>query len=195
MTSLSVLENIHKKGLFGNHESKEQKDLIKISEIKNLLIVQIVQYKKSNVSLKEVTIDGLNLSNESLRVISNNSTRILWNGPNNWLLISEKKEVLQNIQNNFKESDFAVTNLSHSRAIIELEGKNSLEVLKKGCPFNFNEIEKNICINSVFNGITITIDMIEESPIKIRVLALRSFGESLYHSVTDACLEFGYKNI
>ena len=168
MTSLSVLENIHKRGLFGDHESKEQKDLIKISEIKNLLIVQIVQYKKSNVSLKEVTIDGLNLSNESLRVISNNSTRILWNGPNNWLLISEKKEVLQNIQNNFKESDFAVTNLSHSRAIIELEGKNSLEVLKKGCPFNFNEIEKNICINSVFNGITITIDMIEESPIKIR---------------------------
>ena len=195
MTSLSVLENIHKKGLFGNHESKEQKDLIKISEINNLLIVQIVQYKKSNVSLKEVTIDGLNLSNESLRVISNNSTRILWNGPNNWLLISEKKEVLKNIQNNFKESDFAVTNLSHSRAIIELEGKNSLEVLKKGCPFNFNEIEKNICINSVFNGITITIDMIEESPIKIRLLALRSFGESLYHSVTDACLEFGYKNI
>ncbi len=195
MTSLSVLENIHKRGLFGDHESKEQKDLIKISEIKNLLIVQIAQYKKSNVSLKEVTIDGLNLSNESLRVISNNSTRILWNGPNNWLLISEKKEVLQNIQNNFKESDFAVTNLSHSRAIIELEGKNSLEVLKKGCPFNFNEIEKNICINSVFNGITITIDMIEESPIKIRLLALRSFGESLYHSVTDACLEFGYKNI
>ena len=76
-----------------------------------------------------------------------------------------------------------------------MEGKNSLEVLKKGCPFNFNEIEKNICINSVFNGITITIDMIEESPIKIRLLALRSFGESLYHSVTDACLEFGYKNI
>ena len=195
MTSLSVLENIHKKGLFGNHESKEQKDLIKISEINNLLIVQIVQYKKSNVSLKEVTIDGLNLSNESLRVISNNSTRILWNGPNNWLLISEKKEVLQNIQNNFKESDFAVTNLSHSRAIIELEGKNSLEVLKKGCPFNFNEIEKNICINSVFNGITITIDMIDDSPTKIRLFALRSFGESLYHSVTDACLEFGYKNI
>ena len=85
MTSLSVLENIHKRGLFGDHESKEQKDLIKISEIKNLLIVQIAQYKKSNVSLKEVTIDGLNLSNESLRVISNNSTRILWNGPNNWL--------------------------------------------------------------------------------------------------------------
>tara|TARA_Y100000768_G_scaffold374632_1_gene344535 strand:+ start:69 stop:656 length:588 start_codon:yes stop_codon:yes gene_type:complete len=195
MTSSSVLENIHKKGLFGEHESKEQKELIKISEVRNLLIVQVAQYKKSNVSLKEITIDGLNLSSESLKVTSNNNTRILWNGPNNWLLVSEKKEILKNIQNDFKESDFAVTDLSHSRAIIELEGKNSIEVLKKGCPFNFNEIEKNISINSVFNGITITIDMIDDNPIKIRLFALRSFGESLYHSITDACLEFGYKNI
>ena len=190
MTSISVLENIHEKGLFGEHESKEQKDLIKISEIKNLLIVQVVQYKKSNVSLKEITIDGLNLSSESLKVTSNKDTRILWAGPNNWLLVSKKKEILKNIQN-----DFAITDLSHSRAIIELEGKNSKEILKKGCPFNFNEIEKNICINSVFNGITITIDIIDDSPTKIRLFALRSFGESLYHSVTDACLEFGYKNI
>ena len=195
MTSLSVLENVHKKGLFGEYESKEQKDLIKISEIKNLLIVQVVQYKKSNISLKDITIDGLNLSSESLKVTSNKDTRILWTGPNNWLLVSEKKEVSKNIQNDFKDSDFAVTDLSHSRAIIELEGKNSIEVLKKGCPFNFNKIEKNICINSVFNGITVTIDMIEDSPIKIRLFALRSFGESLYHSITDACLEFGYKNI
>jgi sarcosine oxidase subunit gamma len=195
MTSLSVLENVHKEGLFGDYESKEQKDLIKISEIKNLLIVQVVQYKKSNVSLKDIKIDGLNLSIESLKVTNNKDTRILWTGPNNWLIVSEKKEVLKNIQKDFKDSDFAVTDLSHSRAIIELEGKNSIEVLKKGCPFNFNEIDKNISINSVFNGITITIDMIEDSPIKIRLFALRSFGESLYHSVTDACLEFGYKNI
>ena len=195
MTSISVLENIHEKGLFGEHESKEQKDLIKISEIKNLLIVQVVQYKKSNVALKDITIDELNLSSESLKVTSNKDTRILWAGPNNWLLVSKKKEILKNIKNDFKDSDFAVTDLSHSRAIIELEGKNSIEVLKKGCPFNFNEIEKNICINSVFNGITITIDIIDDSPTKIRLFALRSFGESLYHSVTDACLEFGYKNI
>ncbi len=69
------------------------------------------------------------------------------------------------------------------------------EVLKKGCPYNFNEMKKNMCVNSVFNGITITIDMIEENPEKIRLLALRSFGESLAESVTDACLEYGYKSI
>jgi len=195
MMPTSPLQYAHKKGLFGDYEDKDEKNLIKISEMKNLLIVQIVQYKKSNISLKDIKIDELNLSNESLKVIFNNETRILWIGPNNWLLTSRNKELLKDIHQTFKETDFAITDLSHSRAIIELEGENSKEVLKKGCPFNFNKLNKNTCITSVFNGITITIDMTEDSPNKMRLFALRSFGESLYNSITDACLEFGYKNI
>ena len=193
MTSVSALNNVHKSGLFGNYENKNEENLIKVSEIKNLLIVQIVQYKNSKILLEDLNIDNLYLKNEPLTVVCNNDTRILWNGPNNWLLVSTKKDLLKSITETFKGSDFAITDLSHSRAIIELEGEYSKEVLKKGCPYNFNELNKNICVNSVFNGITITIDMIEENPIKIRIFALRSFGESLYESITDACLEDGYK--
>jgi len=167
--------------------------LLKVSEIKNLLIVQIVQYKNSTVSFENINIDSLKLKNEPLSVVSNNDTRILWNGPKNWLLVSMKKDLLKNILEAFKESDFAVTDLSHSRAIIELEGQDAREVLKKGCPFNFNILEKNNSINSLYNGITFTVDMLNNNPDKIRLLALRSFGESLYHSITDASLEFGFK--
>ena len=195
MTSISALENIHKKGLFGDHEDKNENELIKIQERKNLLIVQIVQYKNSSTLIKDIDIDGLNLTSETLKVISNNDTRILWCGPKNWLLVSTKKDLLITIKQSLKEMDFAVTDLSHSRAIIELDGENAKEVLKKGCPFNFNEIKKNNCVNSIFNGITITIDMIDVNPNKIRLFALRSFGESLHHDITDASLEFGYKAI
>ena len=135
------------------------------------------------------------MSDESLKVNCNNNTRILWCGPKNWLLVSNKKDLTDNIKKIFNEKDFAITNLSHSRAIIEIEGKNAKEVLKKGCPYNFNELKKNKCINSIFNGITISIDMIEEKPDKIRLFALRSFGESLHESITDACLEYGYKAV
>jgi len=195
MTSISALVNIHKKGLFGDHEDKNENELIKIQERKNLLIVQIVQYKNSSTLIKDIDIDGLNLTSETLKVISNNDTRILWCGPKNWLLVSTKKDLLITIKQSLKEMDFAVTDLSHSRAIIELDGENAKEVLKKGCPFNFNELKKNNCVNSIFNGITITIDMIDVNPNKIRLFALRSFGESLYHDITDASLEFGYKAI
>ena len=195
MTSISPLTNFLKEGLFGDYKDKNESNLIKIQEEKNLLIAQIVQYKNSSFQIRDIIIDGLSMSHDPLKVISNNDTRVLWNGPKNWLLISKKKNLKENIKKTFFESDFAVTDLSHSRAIIGLEGENLKEVLKKGCPYNFNEIEKNMCVNSVFNGITITIDMIEENPEKIRLLALRSFGESLAESVTDACLEYGYKSI
>ena len=195
MTLISALENVHVKGLFGDHEGKEEKNLLNLSENKNLLIIQIVKYKDSTVSMGSIKIDNLNLENKTLSVSSNNDTRILWNGPNCWLLTSTKKELLQEIIKNFDEINFAITNLSHSRAILELHGENAKEVLKKGCPYNFNILKKNNCLNSTFNGMTITIDMLEDNPNKIRILTLRSFGESLYSSITDACLEFGYKCI
>jgi len=195
MTSVSALNNVHKKGYFGNYENKNQENLLKLSEIKNLFIFQIVQHKNSPIPLEKIEIDSLKLKNEPMSVINNKDTRILWSGPKNWLLISTKKDLLKNNIEIFKETDFAVTDLSHSRAIIELEGRYAKEVLKKGCPFNFNILDKNNSINSMYNGIAFTADMIDNNPSKIRLFALRSFGESFYHSISDACLEFGYKSI
>ena len=193
MKSASPLTNILKKGLFGDHENKN--NLTKIKEEKNLLIFQIVQYKSSKLKTQDVKIEDLSMSDDELKVISNRETRILWNGPKNWLLVSKKNDLKENIKKTFNEKDFAVTDLSHSRTIIQIEGENSKEILKKGCPYNFNELKKNMSINSVFNGITITIDMLEESPKKIRIFTLRSFGESLFHSISDASLEYGFEII
>jgi heterotetrameric sarcosine oxidase gamma subunit len=195
MSSISALANIHFKGQYGDYEGKNENSLLKIYEKKNLLIVQILQYKNSEVLIEDFDVDGLKFKNEPLNVVNNNDTRILWNGPKNWLLVSTKKGLLKNISEKFIESDFAVTDLSHSRAIFEIEGKNVKEVLKKGCPFNFNILEKNNSINSTYNGIAFTLDILDNNPNKIRVFALRSFGESFYHSITDAALEYGYIGI
>ena len=194
MSLISALANVHHQGQFGDFEDKKGDDLLKISEKKNLLIVQIVQFKNSTVSINSIDIDGLKFKDEPLRVINNNDTRILWNGPKNWLLVSTKKDLLKNIAEVFKETDFAVTDLSHSRAVIDIEGNHVIEVLKKGSPFNFDELKKNNSINSLYNNIAFTVDLLNDKPFKVRLFALRSFGESLYHSITDAALEFGYEN-
>ena len=195
MSLISALANVHATGQFGDYEGKNESDLLKISENKNLLIVQIVQYKNSLFSYESVDIDSLKLKNDPLTVVYNENTRIMWNGPKNWLLVSRKKDLIKNVIDKFKDTDFAVTDLSHSRAIIEIEGQETMEVLKKGCPFNFNTLEKNNSINSTYNGIAFTVDKLNDKPNKVRLFALRSFGESLYHSITDASLEFGFKSI
>ena len=195
MIALSALKTLHQTGLFGNYQNKDESALITVSEIKNIKIIQIVHYKKSNVKISSINLDNLKFPEEAMLSSSNNETRILWNGPNNWIVVSIKKDILNNIKKKCDEKHFAVTDLSHSRTVIELKGKSIKEILKKGCPINFNEFKLNNCANSVFHGITITIDMINENPETFRIFALRSFGESLYHSITDACLEDGYKGI
>ena len=195
MTAISAMENIHKRGLFGDHQGKNENELISVSEVKHLQIIQIVHYKKSTEQIVSLNLDNLKFPEATMQVNSNKDTRILWSGPSNWLLVSTKKDILNSVQKICDDKNFAVTDLSHSRAIIELKGSNSKEVLKKGCPINLNEFKVNNCANSIFHGITITIDMISNDPETFRIFALRSFGESLYHSITDACLEDGYKGI
>jgi heterotetrameric sarcosine oxidase gamma subunit len=195
MSSISALQNSHIKGVFGDHEGKNDDELLKVSELSDFLIIQIVKYNSSLTAIENIKIDNLSLKDEALKINCNADTRILWNGPNNWLLVSSKKEILKEINEKLVDTDFAITNISHSRSIIQLEGKNTKEILKKGCPFNFNELKKDNCLNSTYNGMSVTIDMLDDNPDKIRIFTLRSFGESFYHSITDACLEFGYKGI
>ena len=195
MSSISALNTTHNKGLFGDYEGKNDDELLKVSELKDFLIIQIFKYSSSAIAIENIRLDNLNLKNEALNISCNTNTRILWNGPNNWLLVSSKKEIIKEINEKLPVTDFAITDISHSRAIIQIEGNNTKEILKKGCPFNFNELKKDTCLNSIYNGMSVTIDMLDDNPDKVRMFTLRSFGESFYHSITDACLEFGYKGV
>ena len=192
MTSISPLKNVYTLGNFGNFEGKSPDEIITIKELKSYKIFQVVKYKTSKINIKECKIFDLGFP-DNLKVSGNNDTRILWAGPDNWLIFSNSDNLSEEITKNLSNNEFAITDMSHSKAIIELSGKNLKEVLKKGCPINFNDLNKNQSINSIYNGIAITMDFVTDQPETVRVMSLRSFGESLYHSVTDASLEFGYK--
>lgn len=192
MNNISSLNNVHLKGLYGDYENKDENNLIKIKEIKNINLFQVVKYKSSKENISNFKIDNLSFP-ESLKTSSNASTRIIWMGPDNWYVFSTKD--ITNDLKNFNESLFAITDLSHSRSIIELEGEMIYEVLKKGSPLDVGKLRAGDCVNTVFNGITITVDFLSNDPNILRIFGLRSFGESLHHSITDACLEFGYKAI
>ena len=192
MTAITPLEFAHKKGIFGDHQKKNESDLLKISEVKNLTIIQIVQYKKSKININDVKIEDLEIPTQSSKINSNKKTRILWSAPRPWIILSNKENLIETVQKNFKETDFAITDISHSRAVIQIQGNQAKEILKKGSPINFNEFGVNQCAGTVFHGITIIIDSISNEPDTFNLLVLRSFGESFYHHITDSALEFGY---
>ena len=195
MTAITPLESIHKKGIFGDHHKKNESDLLQISEAKHLKIVQVVQYKRSKIQLSTTQIDNLRLPIENSKVTSNKETRILWNAPKTWLIISSKENIFETIKEKCNSENFALTDISHSRTVIRIKGLQAKEVLKKGCPINFNEFEVNNCAGTVFHGINIIIDSIDNNPDAYNLLTLRSFGESFYHHISDAALEFGYVGV
>ena len=195
MTAITPLESIHKKGIFGDHHKKNEKDLIQISEVKDLSIDQIVQYKKSKIQLNNIKIEDLEFPLENSRVSNNKQTRILWSAPRTCLVISSKENIINIIKEKCSNENFAITDISHSRAVIQIKGNQAREVLKKGSPINLDELEKNNCVGTIFHGITILIDFIDNNPDTYNLLTLRSFGESFYHHISDAALEFGYAGV
>ena len=195
MTAVTPLEFIHKKGIFGDHHKKNEKDLLQISEVKNLAIIQIVQYKRSKIQLSTIQIEGLGFPMENSKVESNKETRILWSAPRTWFIISKKENIINNIKEKCTDENFAITDISHSRAVIQIKGLQAREILKKGCPLNINEFKTNNCAGTVFHGISIVVDLIDNNPDTFNLLTLRSFGESFYHHITDAALEFGYVGV
>ena len=192
MTAISPLQSSHKKGLFGDHHKKDESDLVSISELKDLSVVQIFNYKNSKIQLGDIKIEGLELPLKKLLVSESKVTRILWNAPKTWLVVSKDENIIKNINESCNDENFALTDISHSRAVIKIKGLQAKDVLKKGCPINFDELKKNNCVGSVFHGINILIDCINHESQEYNILTLRSFGESLYHHITDASLEFGY---
>ena len=192
MSRISPLQNSHKKGLFGDYQEKTESNLLKIREITDVKIYQVVQYKKSAVSTSNIQLGSINLPTEAAEVSADEQTRVQWFAPLSWIIFSNDDNISSAIENTFNDKDFAVTDVSHSRVIIQIEGEDALNILKKGCPINFNEFKKNNCVNSVYHGITISVDMIDNSPLTFNLMALRSFSESFHHAITDAALEYGY---
>src|SRR6056300_2099210 len=106
MTQLSVVNAIHKKGKCGNHEKKNEKNLLKISEVNTLAIFQLVKFNHLITGKNNLTIDHLGLP-PPLKVTSNDTTRILWMGPNNWLIVSKKLDLLENESRKIDNINFA----------------------------------------------------------------------------------------
>ena len=114
-------------------------------------MVQLVQYKRSKIQLSAIQIDDLKIPIENSKVASNKETRILWNAPRTWLIISSKENIIKTIEEKCNIENFSLTDISHSRAVIKIKGLQAKEMLKKGSPINFDEFKKNNCAGTIFS--------------------------------------------
>ena len=123
-------------------------------------------------------------------IVSKGHLSIITTGPNEWIIISNNKEnndyALENIlfEAISKNNLGAVTNITDQFTIFSLVGSNSLQVLSKSSPFNFDTLPNNFSAQTLLNNIDITI--VKKDNEKIDLLVRRSFSSHLWAWLNDS---------
>ncbi len=154
--------------------------MIVINSVENSNIIHIAALKNAASTLP--TIEGLALPDKTSEITFNDTTRILWQAPNQWLIVS------QTVLNLNLGDYFAVNDVSHGRVVIDIEGDKIQHVIKKGCPANINNLQLNQCLNSVFKGMNFTLDFISNQ--RFRLLVASSFSEFFIQEIIHAANEY-----
>ena len=58
MKLISSLNSVHQKGKFGNIALEDDKNILKIREIKDMVIFQIIKFKNSKIEIDQMEIDN-----------------------------------------------------------------------------------------------------------------------------------------
>ena len=133
---------------------------------------------------------GITLSVEVGSVILKGHLSIITTGPNEWIIISNSKEnndhKLENVlfEGISKNNLGAVTNITDQFTIFSLVGSNSLEVLSKSSPFNFDTLPNDFSAQTLLNNIDITV--IKRDNKNIDLLVRRSFSSHLWSWLNDS---------
>ena len=121
-------------------------------------------------------------------------TRIIWTGPNRWLIVEpETRDLTSLIKNQIKETSIAIIDLSHARSSIQIDGLMTRDLLLKGAAIDFHPevFLINHCVQTTFFSSSALISCLDEN--RFNILIARGFALDLWKKVREAAEEFGYE--
>ncbi len=129
--------------------------------------------------------------------------RIMWLGPNEWLVVSKPENAERAINALWKclKADglhAAVTDSTHARTCIEISGPRAREVLQKGCSVDLHPAEfgPGQCAQTTVSKVGVMLTQThaaKDGAATYELYALRSFSTYLWTWLEDAAQEFGLK--
>ena len=127
-------------------------------------------------------------------VASAKATRVLWTGPNEWMIYSDDVNLTATMTQAVAGIHAAVTEVTEHYTLIRLSGRHARDVMIKGCAIDLHprEFGPGQCVQSHLGRITVLFDQIDETP-TYDILVRASFAEYLWMYLEDAGLEFGVR--
>ena len=173
-------------------ETKEYPD-IKISEVEPILKINLRGKNRDFVTKigKELSIIPPTDPNTSS---GNKELNLLWLSPDEWLIYSNDKNNLKNI-NSLEDKLFneiskkklgSVTNVTDHWIMINLRGSKVFDMLSSGCPFNFNKFKdsKGAVTQTLLNHIDVIIHNKDKN--NLNLFVRRSFSNHLLLWMNDS---------
>lgn len=138
---------------------------------------------------------GVPLPLQPNRVASMRSVRTLWLGPDEWLVTAPEgaaPDLMGRITRALANRQAAISDLSASRAIIEITGPRARALLEKGCGLDLHPraFGPGSCAQTLFAGLPVIIDQLSAAP-AYRLFVRRSAARWLAEWLIDAAGEFG----
>lgn len=141
-------------------------------------------------------VAGVPLPLQPNRVAVMREVRTIWLGPDEWLVTSPRgaaADLLGRLSRALAARRAAVTDLSASRAVIEIAGPCARALLEKGCGLDLHPraFGPGQCAQTLFAKLPVIIDQVAAAP-SYRLLVRRSAARWLADWLIDAAQEFRF---
>ena len=174
---------------------------IDIEELSNIPKINLRGEPNNKDFMKDVVII-LNtlLPIEVNTSVANNDLKIIWLGPNEWLIQfnieNQFQDIFSKLQSTLNTKDTAVTDVTENRTIINVRGKNLYKLLAKFMVINLHEVLKkeSSVAQTIFTKVPILIvrnHKDKEEP-SIDIHANRSHTSYLFNLLVDGTRNFNF---
>ena len=121
--------------------------------------------------------------------------RLLWLAPTRWLVVSTgdaPTDLESGLSAALADLSGAVTDVSSGRTVIRIMGRDSRNLLAKGCPLDFHSsrFKPGDCAQSVLGAVNVLLHATGDGA-AIDLYCARGFALSMWEWLTDAAGEFG----
>ena len=140
---------------------------------------------------------GLDPVAEPLTAARRRDVAMLWLGPDEWLVAVPERRV-ERIERELRRAldgqRAALSDVSHSRAILSLSGPEARSLLAKGCPLDLHPrvFTPGRCAQSTLARCQMLIHQVSASP-EFEIHVHRSFAQYAWTWLEDAGQEFGLR--
>jgi heterotetrameric sarcosine oxidase gamma subunit len=157
-----------------------------------LTAIQVLAFAKQYEGTAKAVTEALGIECPTKPGVchSKEGIQVTWNGPNNWIVICERDDLLLAKLQNAVGNLAAVVDQSHGRCGLRLSGVHARTVMAKNCALDFHpDFFKagDSALTSVAHMNALIIQVDDES---YDLFIARSLARSFAHAIEHSCAEF-----